>query len=296
MRLEGKQVSVKMPNGTERQYEIKYPIKEKDEVYIVGCAGTKDMVPFDNPNAEYWGVNNLWGVPLKGAHWDRWFEIHNIWFDQQQNKLVRRELTDFRGQVIDDYLKGLASLGCPVYMQQFWPELVPNSVPFPKDAMLKWFAEELPLPSGKLGIGWQKARYITNSITVQICFAMYLGFKKIHVWGVDMAVGTEYEKQRPSCEYWMGLADGLGMEISVPDEADLLKTLFIYGLEEPLQDAWTKKLTKVKIDAMNKLAQAERQAEESRRTADQYRGMAMGISEMRKVWSNMMDNIQRSAS
>jgi hypothetical protein len=131
MRLEGKQVVVKLPDNTEVTYEMKIPVRELDRVYIVGCAGTKDTVPYDDKEAEFWGVNNLYGVQLPGAKFTRWFEIHNIWFDSNIKKLLRRGDNDFRGQKVEEYMKGLADLKIPVYMQQFWPDLVPNSVPYP---------------------------------------------------------------------------------------------------------------------------------------------------------------------
>jgi hypothetical protein len=289
MRLEGKQVEVNMPDGTTVSYEMKLPIREKDRVYIVGCAGNKDVVPYDDKDAEFWGVNNLYGVPLKGAKWDRWFEIHNIWFDPNKKKLVRRDDPDFRGQPVDKYMEGLAALNCPVYMQQFWPELVPLSVPYPLEPMLRWFAEEK-------GLGIEKARYLTNTISYEIALAIFEGFKEIEVWGVDMSVGTEYAAQRPSCEWWLGIAAGLGIKINIPPENDLLKTRFMYGFEERRQNLFKKKVKKMKIDMMQKMGQTQQQAMAAQKALDQYQGAIHAVQEIDKIWSNLDDDVKGLSS
>ena len=59
---------------------------------------------------------------------------------------------------------------------------------------------------------------------------------ELGVYGVDMMVGgefhgTEYGYQRPSCEVFLGYAAGLGIEVTLPDESDLLAAAFDYGDE-----------------------------------------------------------------
>ena len=293
MRLEGKQVTIQLPDGNgglvEKTYEMKIPRREKDKVYIVGCAGNKESVPFGDPDAEYWGVNNLYGVPLPGAKWDRWFEIHNIWYEPSLGKLVRRDDKDFRGQTVDDYMKGLASIGCPVYMQQFWPELIPLSTPYPIGEVLKFFAEPNERKSWTLDL--QTCRYLTNSITYQIVLAIVEGFKRIEVWAVDMAVGTEYQAQRPSCEFWLGVAAGMGIEVYIPPENDLLKTRFMYGLEEKKQDAFKKKVKKLRVDLSSKMGQAQKQLSEAQKAVDHYVGAIHSLGEIDKIWSNFDDKL-----
>jgi hypothetical protein len=125
MNYESKKVTVTFEDGTQGEMEMQFPVKEKDKVYIVGCAGTKDIIPWDDKDAEFWGVNNLYGVPLQGAHYDRWFEIHNLWNDKS-GKLLRRGKVEFRGQQTMDYMKGLANIGCTIYMQKHWPKETGN--------------------------------------------------------------------------------------------------------------------------------------------------------------------------
>jgi hypothetical protein len=68
-----------------------------------------------------------------------------------------------------------------------------------------------------------------------LAMAMDEGYKEIHLYGVDMANGSEYQDQRPSCEYFIGLARGAGIIVAIPSTSDLLKTPILYGYEEEKQ-------------------------------------------------------------
>lgn len=280
MNHEIRKTPVTYDNGTTGEMELKYPIKEKDKVYIVGCANCKDIVPW-NDDAEFWGVNNLYGVPLEGAHYDRWFEIHNIW--DEGGKLIRRGSAEFRGQPVLEYLKGVAGIGCTVYMQKHWPNLIPMSIPYPLEEVINFFLD--------LGLPLYQCRYLTNTISYEIALAIMLGFKEIQVYGVDMAVGTEYEHQRPSCEFWMGLATGLGIKIVIPDQNDLLKTRFMYGFEEKQQDQWNAKLEKIRVDMKKKRLALEQQASANNQAIQQYIGGEQVVKEVQKVWANLGDDL-----
>lgn len=283
MRYEAKPIAVTYEDGTQGEMTLQFPVKEKDRVYIIGCAGTKDTVPWDDKEAEFWGVNNLYGVELPGMHYDRWFEIHNIWQDPRSKKLIRRGSEEFRGQPIGDYLKGLEKLGCCVYMQKHWPNLVPLSIPYPLDDIIKFF-------TGK-GFPLDICRYQTNTITYEIVLAIFLGFKDIQVWGVDMAVGSEWSDQRPSCEFWLGVAAGLGITLHIPPAADLLKTRFLYGFEEKQQDVFREKLEKIRREMKTKRLSIEQRHSQEAQAIQQYIGGEQVLSEVQKIWSNLGDDL-----
>lgn len=282
MNYESKIIPVKYDDGKTGEMELKFPIKEKDRVYIVGCATTKDIVPWNDKDAEFWGVNNLYAVPLKGAHYDRWFEIHNIWHDSNQ-KLVRRGSYEFRGQPVFDYMHGLGKMNCTIYMQRHWLNLIPMSIPYPLNEIINFFSEK--------GIDINLCRYLTNTISYEIALAIFLGFKEIQVWGVDMSMGSEYEGQRPSCEFWAGVAAGMGIKFLVPSQADLLKTRFLYGFEEKIQDSWNEKVEKIRVDIKMKRLKLEQEAKQAEAAIAQYKGGEQVINEIRKMWSNFSDDI-----
>ncbi len=101
-------------------------------------------------------------------------------------------------------------------MHQRWED-IPPSVAYPKEELEKAF------PDGQ---------YQTSSISWMIALAMLEKFEEIHVYGVDMAQDTEWAEQRPACEYWIGLARGMGIKVYVPPTSDLLKAIGQYGWPE----------------------------------------------------------------
>lgn len=256
------------------------------KVFIVGCSTTRSEVPWDEVKAgtaEAWGVNNLfYSMPLSKYPFTRFFEIHYL--DRLENGTIRRRLDPvFRGQNVNEYMTGgvgpkgevipgLGTLGIPIYMQQLWPE-VPNAIIYPLEHIKNQFGD-----------------YFTNSISYQIALAIDEGFEEIHVFGVDMAVSSpqllhdEYSHQRPSVEYFLGIAIGRGIKIFVPDTADLLKTRYLYGWDEPKQSKWEKKTTAMLEHINHQKQKAIAQKHESQRKEDQALGAELAVREMNKVW------------
>lgn len=240
--------------------------KKPEKVCIVGCSHSKTQTPFDKPDEyEFWGVNNLC-LTLQGP-WTRWFEIHHI--SQKDGQWLRRGKPDFRGQSVKDYLEVLAKLPCPVYMQQPCL-LVPNAIPYPKDQIVQMFGN-----------------YFTNTISWMIALGIAEKFKEIRIYGVDMAVDTEYHHQRPSCEFFMGLARGAGINIYVPDSCDLLKARFLYGFDEPQETAWSTKMSETINVLEEKRSQAEKEKLFRQKQEDQYIGAIQAIRDMYKVWKGV---------
>jgi hypothetical protein len=245
------------------------------KVFIVGCSNTKTEVPWDEVRegkAEAWGVNNLFlSMPLEKFPFTRFFEIHGITRDKRGNYL-RREDPVFRGQPVNDYMKSLGALGIPVYMQKLWPD-VPNGVVYPLEVIMSQFGD-----------------YFTNSISYQIALAVLEGFKEIHIYGVDMAVSSpkllhdEYSHQRPSVEYFVGIAVGRGIKVHIPDTADLLKTRFLYGWDEPKMTKWEKKKQAMLKHIEHQQQNASFQKVEMQRKEDQAIGAKLAVIEMDKVW------------
>lgn len=75
------------------------------------------------------------------------------------------------------------------------------------------------------------SRFFTNSISYMIAYAIYHGFKKIDLYGVDMDGNGEYSFERPSVTYWIGFARGLSIEVNIASFID--DPLFLYGFENP---------------------------------------------------------------
>ena len=71
---------------------------------------------------------------------------------------------------------------------------VPMSKRFPLDEMKDYFT----------GAEW----YFTTTVAYAIAYAIYAGYKRIEVYGVEMETNTEYGHQRPCVAYWCGVAYG----------------------------------------------------------------------------------------
>jgi hypothetical protein len=241
-------------------------VKKKEKVCIVGCSDSKSETPFHlKDEFEFWGVNNLF-LTMPGP-WTRWFEIHQI--TCEGGKWLRRGKEEFRGQAVPDYLTQLGKLPFPVYCQQPNP-FMPNAVAFPFKQIIDRFGT-----------------YFTNTISWQIAYAILEDFKEIRIYGVDMAVDSEYFWQRPSCEYFLGLAVGMGIKIWLPDTCDLLKTRFMYGYEEAKELPFRAKIESMKKSMQKRANQAQAQMAHHEKQVQQYIGAMSAVNEIDKIWKNV---------
>ena len=198
----------------------------REKVAIVGFTPSRDQAPYRNLDYDIWCLNDLFtSIP----RFDRVYQIHS-------RQSIDTHTT--RGEK-ETYIKLLRELNVPVYMVEAYPD-IPNSVAFP--------LEEI-----KAHFGYS---YFTNSVAYMIAHAIYEGYKEIHIYGVDMAVQGEYFHQRPSCEFWLGIAVGRGIKLYLPNESDLLKTRFLYGFQEDEEAAFNRKCV-ASVKMMNeRLSQA----------------------------------------
>ena len=179
-------------------------VKEKKKVAILGTVPHKMQAPFKDEDFEIWAIAHAClGDPLPKV--DRIFEVHP-W---------------------DEVIKWKSDLAwklhpnIPVYLREARKD-VKGSLAFPFEELAK-----------KYNIfDDRKEVLFTNSISEMIVLAIDEGFEEIHVYGVDMAQDDEYRDQRPSCEYFIGLARGAGIKVYVPEKSDLLHTNWLYPFED----------------------------------------------------------------
>lgn len=205
----------------------KHPAPRK-KVAIVGFAETTRMeAPFNDPTFEIWGLNELYlAIPRA----DRWFEIH------AENNIKN----SFRDARHWEWLKGCQ---IPVYMTKKYKEIKSCKV-YPIKLMIRLFG---PI--------------FSSSIAEMMAMAIYEGFNEIHLYGVDMAMNKEYGAQKSGCEYFIGLAVGLGIKTYIPVNSDLMKVGFQYGYDDPTE--FSIKLKQKHVELIRKkaaAAQAEREA------------------------------------
>lgn len=223
------------------------------KIAIIGKAPSSVFkAPYDDPSWEIWILNTL-GVLHEVPRWDCQFELHDI------------ELT--KDKAYGNYYEWLReqSFGSrPVILRDVIPEdFGPIARPFP----LTTLRQELGYLAG--------INYITNTVSWMIALALLEhvqasgdgqeGITDIGLWGVDMAqhglawghaggFTSEYAKQRPSCEYWAGVCEGMGIRLHIPAESDLLKTACLYGYHT--DELWRKRNAR-----RNELTQRVQQAQ-----------------------------------
>lgn len=248
---------------------------------IIGCSPNKALAPWGDDSWDKMGVNNLY-LTYPDEKWTCWSEIHLI--DQDANGIYRRRFKkEFRGQPVETYMKGLSMLGVPVLMQRAWPEIIPNSVAYPLHEILHL---KHPTTGNRLCL----EKYFTNSVSYMIAWGILQGYTEIGIWGVDMAVSSklreqdEYSWQRPSCEFWIGVCRGLGIDFHVAETSDLLKTRFLYGFQEKIKTAWEKKTSEIKASIMKQKAKAEAEIAKNTVKLHQADGAIMAIRDEQRIW------------
>ena len=205
---------VRVTDGKTRVPEFK---KNNDIVMILGFApDSLKWAPLDASNTDIWALNELYlDYPKIALRATAWFQLHGyeppIIRDPQQTH-------------------NLSMLGCPVLMWRKHP-YIPNSIMYPLLDVLKYFdifGEGMALDHPDL----RQRSYFTNSISWMIGLAIMMGYKEIHIFGVNMAQDQEFSHQRPSCEFLMGWARGMGIKIYKPPVSDLLLSPILYGYDD----------------------------------------------------------------
>ena len=193
---------------------------------ILGTAQTLKEAPI-NEDYEFWALNDMYDVvPVDKI--SRWFEIHRWEF-------IKEHISK---RTNSPYAERLAQLKMPIYMQEQHSE-IPTSVKYPLETLIEHFGR----------------RFFNSTIDYMLALAIYEGYQDISIYGVHMSYMEEYGEQRPSCLYWLGVAEGKGIKIHIPDDSDLLKSYWLYGYED-------KKRKDLEIKGNARLKELERQSAE----------------------------------
>ena len=161
----------------------------RKKVAIV-CAGISGYdAPLDDPTWEVWGLNGcdkyLWNARGEFRA-DRWFEIHDL--DEAVCK--RRRPKGFRAW--------LKQLPCPLYQLHGRKDNA-KSLQFPLDRVIEFGRD-----------------YFGCTMAYQVGLALVEGFKTIGLFGAELNYGREALAERPTVEWWLGFAQGLGVKVVIP--------------------------------------------------------------------------------
>ncbi len=205
------------------------------KIAIIGFTSSHQFAPWGQDSWELWACNNLHQfIP---DSWSRLYDLH--------------DLATIQGD--KDHEAFLRRCEKPVYVwtaREEWPA----SVSFPKDACVEtfgryftnsisWMTAHALMEMGSSAEVWavEQVKVLLEenpglapleSVLFDSARNQYMAECELHIYGVDMAQGTEYANQRPSCEYFLGLAAGMGVKTYVPPQSDLLKNTTLYGAED----------------------------------------------------------------
>lgn len=208
----------------------------RKKIALCGFASSsRHRIPVNDPEWVIVGLNQLYRhIPRA----DVWFDIHMNWREDNVEGT--------------DHPRWLAQCGIPVVMVHRETE-VPTGVKNPKvtlDAhfdspyatstvahMLRLFIYEIDMDVARRlketpSDGPATARGLATAHDVYLLARSMYQEYSIGIFGIDLIVGTEYEFQRQCAEFWIGEAEGRGINLAIPPESALLKQLWCYGYQK----------------------------------------------------------------
>lgn len=196
------------------------------------AASTRMLAPFDDPEWEVWGLNQLYRHIPRAT---RWFDIHGNWREDNV------EGTDHPGW--------LAQCGIPVYMCEREPS-VPTSVRYPLESVIErvtsidYFTSTVAfmvalaileidgqVEAELAGRTLDSPRGEIDVAKLRAMTADAYSRREIGIFGIDLIVGTEYEFQKACVEFMLGLAQARGVTIRIPPQCALLSQRWRYGYQ-----------------------------------------------------------------
>ena len=201
--------------------------KGKKTVALVGMAATScSLAPFDEEGVEIWGLNEMHAFEWM-TRATRWFQMHTM--KSWKRKLAKRKVSGHKEWLLKN------EWDIPIYMQH-WNDEVPNIREYP-------LSEIISLVFKNIRRGDAKIKYFTSSFAYYMGVALLEGrsiadkkagvkpFERIEIYGFEMSAEVEYVQQKACAEFWIGVALGMGIEIYVPTNCQLVSSP-LYGGDE----------------------------------------------------------------
>ena len=179
---------------------------------------TRDFIPWEREDADFWLLNEC--ASLRAERPDYWAKRCDADIQMHAPVFWRNRFNNNHPEI-----KGNSKTGhyywlkhnhdIPVYMQKHYPD-VPASVEYPLDAIITEF-----LPSLKNEKGEQVSNF-TSSAAYAIALALYKGYQRIELYGIEAQTGTEYQRQKAGLFFWIGIATGRGVPVITQSKSMLL--------------------------------------------------------------------------
>lgn len=168
----------------------------RKKLAIVGCAQTtRDDVDYSDEELDIWVLN-------ESAQKD-WCKRADAVLQMHEPAVWMNPLN--RGA--KDHGDWLMSGNTPIiYMLEAYPE-VPKAVRFPREEIVEKLLPNLVVDSER-----GRKDYFTSTIAYGFALAIYLGYKEVHTYGIELADEEEYREQQPAAQFWTGVAVGRGIK------------------------------------------------------------------------------------
>lgn len=193
-------------------FENPSPLNEQGARMKVAICGfeeqTLQTAPYDDPEWDVWGFNmgNRLGFmcdSLGRFRADLWFDLHQ---EQAQDE---RDLAWINHCPVPIFLTHAFSENARARVYQ--PEEVQR-------AIAAQYHRTVPL-------------YFASSFAYAVAWALARGYTTIGLFGVNLDWGRERVVERGNLEYWIGLAQGLGVTVVQSPRSKLLTHPGLYGIE-----------------------------------------------------------------
>jgi len=140
------------------------------------------------------------------SHWN---DVHRVDALFEMHKYHDDRIAGVAGRI-----DALNRAGVPVVMLKRDP-LVPLSEAYPVEEIADAVGDEF-----------------TSSIAYMLAYGIYLGYKEIHLFGVNMAHQSEYAHQRGGVKYFAAIAKERGIMFTAPEESQLAECRQRYGYDD----------------------------------------------------------------
>jgi len=162
------------------------------KIAIIGKGGTSAFTPWRDESWE------IWGMPwIECPRVTRLFEIHHIDLCEKEIAAGAKWYADreaWAAKARELYPD------IPTYCHPTMAHFFPKPVIYPFDEVIKF----LPIP------------YLETTISYEIALALMEGVEELGLFGIHMQGHREFEWQRPSVTYLVGLAHGMGVKVILP--------------------------------------------------------------------------------
>ena len=191
--------------------------KDQTKIQIMGTGSGQELAPRETDHIIY-ALNDFIKLERYGIKPDVLFIL---------------DILDEKPQILEGYdkmegvVKRINDMKIPL-IAPYKYEDIPLSEPFPIHECVKRFGYP----------------YFTNTICYMVAYALLVGAKEISLYGINQAGSHEYNEERGGVEFWLGIAIGIGVRVTINGRgSQLLKfkarhgsKSILYGYSQTYED------------------------------------------------------------